>query len=200
MARERPSGWVATAAAAGAMATIAGGTYLLTRTTPPKPTKTSAPVFEIVVVSIRQPVVPGQVAQAAVTVANTGQGTGTVTVTGRTLRDGNAEGEWTMATATLSPGQSTTLTLETAGAISSEFAGDTLTVIFTTSDGHTAQATFQVEGVPEFTIQVTSITSPVLVGQYAQAQVEVTNTGSASGTVTVTGVTEYNGTVEGHWS
>jgi TPR repeat protein len=48
----------------------------------------------------------------------------------------------------LQPGQSQQLTLQSLGPIASIFAGDTLQVTFTTGDGHSASASFQVAAAP----------------------------------------------------
>jgi uncharacterized protein (DUF58 family) len=141
----------------------------------------------------------GKPATVTLTVTNTSGQPDTVTVTGSYVAPNGQGGSFVAQTAALQPGQSQQITLQTAGPIDPQFAGETLTATFETSDGHQVSVTFQVQAQPAFAIRVVSITSPVQPGQYAQAVVEVTNTGTASGQTTVMGVTTLNGTVEGHW-
>lgn len=64
-----------------------------------------------------------------------------------------------------------------------------------------ATASLTIQGQPQISLAVVSISSPVTPGQYASAQIRVTNSGTAPGTVTVTGDTyDLSGVRQGGWT
>lgn len=63
----------------------------------------------------------------------------------------------------------------------------------------TATAQFKVTGQAKIALSVTNISSPVNVGQAATATLSVSNSGSVSASVTITGVTDLGTTQEGTW-
>lgn len=83
--------------------------------------------------SISQNVQPGQGAVANIVVANSGSASAAVTVSGATVYQGVQQGTWSSKTVTVQPGSQTTVQLQTSGAIATQFAGDTLTAVFTGS-------------------------------------------------------------------
>lgn len=75
-------------------------------------------------------------------------------------------------------------------------------VVFALASGSTISGTFQVQALPaafSFVAGSLSISSPVQVGQYATASMQVTNTGQTAGTPSVSGVTDLGSTEEGTW-
>lgn len=159
-------------------------------------------VFEVQVVYITV-VHPGLRARAILFVTNRGAQPGTTTITGTTMLGGARQGTWTPVSITLAGGSSAYVKMTSAAAIDSMFAGQTLDVVFETDDGHRGTAALRVTQFPstiDFLIQVISITSPVHIGQFAQATLRVTNMGSGSGQELIWGFTVLDAAQQGTWS
>lgn len=73
----------------------------------------------------------GQFAHATITLKNTGAATANVSVSGVTTLNGTVTGHWTAKSASVPAGKTTTLSMQSAAPIASNYAGDTLQVKFT---------------------------------------------------------------------
>jgi hypothetical protein len=173
---------------------------LLRRPTPSPPGQSGPSGFALGTPTVTYNPLTGT-ATATLTVTNSGTAPASTVVSGQVQYQGQEVASFTMATTpTIPPGQSATVTLQTDGPISPQFAGDTLTAVFSLPDGTSVSVPFQVQGQAKFKIVSATINQPVMPGQYATATVVVENVGGAPGSTTVAGVTELNGVVQGHWS
>lgn len=102
----------------------------------------------------------------------------------------------------IAAGQTAKVQITTAAPLAG-FANGQARAVFALANGSTISFTFQVQAQPaafQFVAGSAQATnSPVPVGQYATATVQVKNTGGTSGTPTVTGVSQLNGITEGNW-
>lgn len=176
-----------------------GTVLLLRKPTTPASTPGTAGALGIAIASAT--VVSSQAGPVAtLTLTNGSTQAQAIPISGVIQYQGQQLGVFTTATTpTIQPGQSITVTLQSAAPIASNYAGDTLTAVFSLPDGTTSQATFTVTGLAAFTISAPAVQGPVQVGQTATATVTITNTGSAPGSIAVSGVSELNGQVVGHW-
>ena len=148
---------------------------------------------------------PGSPLTATLTFSNNGAATPAQTVpVGISLAQGSA-GEKTIATATvpaLAAHATAQVSITSEGPIG-QFQSGSVQVVFALANGSTISGTFQVSATAaafQFVSGSLSISSPVQVGQYATASMQVKNTGGTAGVPAVSGVTEFDGTTEGHWS
>lgn len=112
----------------------------------------ASPQIEIAVASIKSPVAPGEYAQAVLNVTNRG-GSGSTTIAGATLdASGVQQGTWNSVTVTVGSGLTVPISMISKGTIHSMFAGQTLTAVFTTSQGRRVSASFRVSQLTTSTI------------------------------------------------
>lgn len=155
----------------------------------------------------------GKAASFTVLVKNIGTAAAVPNVTGTTSLNGATEGKLTTASGapSIGAGQALPVTVQTAGPISSIFAGKTLTVNLTLALGpegiglQTITGSIQVAAVPASFVftnssgqQISSLgTQSVKVGSYWQTTVFVRNTGGVAAVPKFSGVTSLGGTQEG---
>ena len=102
----------------------------------------------------------------------------------------------------IAAGATARVTVTTAGPVYG-LANGTVGAVFALASGSTASFTFQVQANPAAFAFVAgsahATNSPVPVGQYATATVQVKNTGGTAGIPSVAGVVTLGGVTEGHW-
>lgn len=185
---------------------LAGAGVLAARAVQAKGTPTTPTLILKAVSSIAG--APGSPLTATLTFSNNGAATPAQTVpVGISLAQGGA-GEKTIATATvpaLAAHATAQVSITGEGPIG-QFQSGSVQVVFALANGSTISGTFQVSAPPvtpaafQFVSGSLSISSPVQVGQYATASMQVKNTGGTAGVPAVSGVTEFDGITEGHWS
>jgi hypothetical protein len=131
------------------------------------------PFFEVDIVGTNGPVTEGNVFLIDAQVENTGQQTGTQTVTLDVPGVGQDSTDVTLA-----GGQSTAVTL----AVSTEAGDASETTATVTSENDTASAAVTVAEPAGFTVEITETNSPVLTGETLTVEADVENTGGAAGT------------------
>jgi len=142
----------------------------------------------------------GFVAEATVTVANSGSASQSTTLAGTIDYQGGEVATFPATSVTLAASSSTTVNLEST-LIPSTYAGQTLSAAFALGDGATFTTTFAVptaavtSGQAAIEVSSVQVSQPVIAGQPVTVTVTLVNTGTATGTVSVSGTIDLGGTV-----
>ena len=197
-------GAVITIGVIGAAASVAALGYAYESAAKTKTSASAAPGLSLRAVQITGGA-PGRALAASLTVSNTGGATAAQVVhVGIVLTQGAVQ-EQTYAAASvpaITSGGTATVSITSVGPVSA-FQNGAVKAVFALANGSTISGTFQVAALPAawaFVAGSLSISSPVQPGQYATATIQVQNTGGTTGTPSVSGVTDYNGTQEGTWA
>ena len=169
---------------------------------PPKQPPTTMSSLPLTITGAQVSAVPsgtGFVAEATVSVANSGTASQSTTLAGTIDYGGGQVATFPSTPVTVAASSSTTVTLESTP-IPSTYAGQTLSAAFALSNGATFTTSFTVPaslatGQAAIVISSVQVSQPVIAGNPVTVTVTLSNTGTATGTVTVSGNIELGGTV-----
>jgi hypothetical protein len=170
---------------------------------PPKQPPTTTSALPLTITGVQVSAVPsgtGFVAEATVSVANSGTTSQSTTLAGTIDYGGGEVATFPSTPVTVAASSSTTVTLEST-LIPSTYAGQTLSAALALSNGATFTTSFTLPALAtatgQATIEISSVqvSQPVIAGNPVTVTVTLINTGTATGTVTVSGDIELGGTV-----